>query len=513
MQKRTSWLPRLAATGAAAAILLLMGVTAPQATAKTRVTVGITETLTGYNPHADSVAIGYALWCQVYGCLGTWDFEKAQYVGMLAESWETTDPNTWVFKLKKGVMRHDGKAELTAADVVHSINRIRTDPRSSQTQNVKKIKTAEAVDKYTVKVTTFEPTAPLLSFMFDRIMITSKELFDKYGARKADRQYHYGFGPYKLKDLTIGERVVIEKNNSWPGIKANNPDEIIFQIMKEPEQRVTALLNGEIQIAQFLPPHLVQRVRNARNARVQETGSVEMMFLAMNPKFKPWDNKALRQAVSYAIDRKKIIHSVLQDQAILLNGPLGPLQFGYPKSVHPLYRYDPDLARQLVKKAGYPNGVDVELYTPVNRYVNDKQVAEAMIPMLNAVGIKAKLKTPEWATLWANVRKGKTAFYMMGRGGMVDPSAALSQYFETGVAPRIGYSSAKVDALLKEERATFDVEKRKKILNEAINAILEDAPAHFLWHHKIQYGVANGVHINVRPDHFIYGWLITVDNK
>jgi len=511
MQSRLSWISRLVASSVLSTALVILGATAQPAAAKSRVVMGITETLTGYNPHADSVAAGYALWCQVYGCLGTWDFKKAEYVGILAESWEIKDPNTWVFKLKKGIMRHDGKAELTSADVVHSIERIRTDPRSSQTQNVKKIKKAEAIDKYTVKITTHQPTAPLLSFIFDRIMITSKELFDKYGARDADRKYHYGFGPYKLKQLSIGERVVIEKNETWPGIKASNPDEIIMQIMKEPEQRVTALLNGEIQIAQFIPPHLLTRVAKTKNARIVETGSVEMMFLAMNPKFKPWDNRELRQAVSYAIDREKIIKSVLQDQAILLNGPLGPQQFGYPKSVSPQYRYDPDKARQLVRKAGYANGVDVELYTPVNRYVNDKQVAEAMIPMLNAVGIKAKLKTPEWATLWANVRKGKTAFYMMGRGGMVDPSAALSQYFETGIAPRIGYSSGKVDALLRKERATFDVEERKKILNQAINAILEDAPAHFLWHQKIQYGVANGVNIEVRPDHFVYGWLITVD--
>lgn len=511
MQKRFSTLARLAATGAAMAAFLLAGAPAQQAAAKSRVTIGITETLSGHNPHADSVAVGYALWCQVYGCLGTWDFKKAEYVGMLAESWEITDPNTWVFKLRKGIMRHDGKAELTSADVVHSINRIRTDPRSSQTQNVKKIKTAEAVDKYTVKLTTVEPTAPLLSFVFDRIIITSKELFDKYGARDADRRYPYGFGPYMLKSLRTGERVIMEKNKNWPGIKDDNPDEIILQIMKEPEQRVTALLNGEIQIAQFIPPHLLPRVRAAKNARIEGTGSVEMMFLAMNPKFKPWDNKALRQAVSYAIDREKIIESVLRGEAILLNGPLGPQQFGYPKSVTPTYTYDPDKARALVRQAGFPNGVDVDLYTPVNRYVNDKQVAEAMIPMLNAVGIKAKLKTPEWATLWANVRKGKTGFYMMGRGGMVDPSGALSQYFETGVAPRIGYSSPKVDALLRKERATFDVEERKKVLNQAINAILEDAPAHFLWHQKSHYGVANGVNIDMRPDHFVYGWLITVD--
>lgn len=509
-----SILSRLLCRGAAllvAASPLLIGAAPQPAAAKSRVVVGITETLTGYNPHADSVAIGYALWCQVYGCLGRWDFDKAEYVGVLAESWETPDPNTWVFRLKKGMMRHDGKAELTSADVVHSIERIRTDPNSSQTQNVKKIKAAVAVDKYTVRITTDQPTAPLLSYLFDRVMITSKDLFDKYGAREADRKYNYGFGPYKLKELLIGQRVVIEKNTSWPGIKENNPDEIIFQIMKEPEQRVTALLNGEIQIAQFIPPHLTARVENADNARIVAAPSVEMMFLAMNPKSKPWDNKKLRQAVSYAIDREAIIKAVLKGQAVKLDGPIGPQQFGYSKNVSPKYTYDPDKARALVKEAGYPNGVEVELYTPVNRYVNDKQAAEAMIPMLNAVGIKARLQTPEWATLWSNVRKGKVAFYMMGRGAMIDPSAALSQYFETGVAPRISYSNKELDALLQKERATFDVEKRKQLLNQAINLLLEEAPAHFLWLQNIQYGVANGVNIRIRPDTFPYGWLITVD--
>jgi len=495
----------------AGAALLVAGSICTDAWAKkTRVIVGVTETIGTYNPHSDSVSLMYGVWCQIYGCLGRWDFRQRKNVGILAESWEVKDPNTWIFRLKQGIMRHDGKAELTAADVVHSINRIRTDPHSSQKQNVKKIKSVEAIGKYTVKVTTKLPTAPLLGDLFDRVMITSKELFDKYGARDADRKYHYGFGPFRLKELVIGERVVMEKNPYWKGLPANVPDEIIFQIMREPEQRVTALLNGEIQIAQFVPPHLLDRVRKSGKARIVETGSVEMMFLAMNPAYKPWDNKLVRQAVAYAIDRDKLIKTVLQGQAIRLDGPIGPLQYGYSKNVSPKYTYDPAKSRALLKKAGFPNGVDVDFYTPVGRYVNDKQVAEAMVPMLRAAGIKAHLKTPEWATLWAGVRKGKMPFYMMGRGGMVDPSAALSQYFETGVAPRIKFSSAKLDALLRKERATFDDAKRKDYLNQAINVLMEEVPGHFLWHNKIQYGVANGVHIEPRPDHRIYGWLITV---
>jgi peptide/nickel transport system substrate-binding protein len=361
-----------------------------------------------------------------------------------------------------------------------------------------------------VELKTHQPTAPLLAYTFDRVMITSKELFDKHGDRNADRKHHYGFGPYMLKRLKTGESVIIEKNPRWPGVKKEWPDEVIFRIMREPEQRVTALLNGEIQIAQFVPPHLLDKVRKSKNARVEEMGSVELMMLLMNPAFPPWDNVLLRKAVAHAIDRDLLIKHVLKGEAIKLTGPIGPLQFGYSKNVKPTYEYDPDKARALVKQAGYPNGIDVELSTPVGRYVNDKQVTEAMIPMLKAVGIRAKLKTPEWATLWANVRKGKVPFFYMGRGGMVDPSSALSQYFETGIAPRIKFSSKKVDGLLQKERETFDIEQRKNYMNQAINAIMEEAPAHFLWHQKIHYGVANGVDITIRPDKRIHGYEISV---
>lgn len=495
---------------ASAAVLATAIAIPANAQKKTRVAVGVTETVGAYNPHSDSVALMYAVWCQVYGCLGSWDFKKAADVGVLAESWSIPEPNTWIFRLKKGIRRHDDKAELTAADVVHSIKRIGTDKRSSQRQNVKKIKAAVALDKYTVKLTTTAPTAPLLGYVFDRVMITSKDLYEKHGARDADRKHHYGYGPYMLKRLRTGESVIIEKNPRWPGVKKDWPDEVIFRIMREPEQRVTALLNGEIQIAQFIPPHLLDKVRKSKNARIEQMGSVELMMLLMNPAFPPWDNKLLRKAVAHAINRDSLIKNVLKGEAIKLTGPIGPLQFGYSKNVKPTYEYDPDKARALVKQAGYPNGIDVELFTPVGRYVNDKQVAEAMIPMLNAVGIRAKLKTPEWATLWSNVRKGKVPFYYMGRGGMVDPSAALSQYFETGIAPRIKFSSKKVDALLQKERETFDLEKRKQYMNQAINALMEEVPAHFLWHQKIHYGVANNVSIAIRPDKRIHGYEITV---
>jgi peptide/nickel transport system substrate-binding protein len=487
---------------------------ARSAEASGQVTIGVTETIASYNPYADSISMGYAIWCQVYGCLGFYDYNKGDYVGMLAERWEVdkADKNIWTFHLKHGVKRQNDGKEFTAEDVVHSINRINTDPQSKQKQNISPIKEAVALDKYTVKIVTKEPTASLLEFIFDRVILSAKDLYDKHGARDADRKYPWGWGPYKLKEIVIGQRIVLEKDATHPDAKPQNPDTLIFSIMREPEQRVTALLNNEIQIAQFIPPHLAERVKGASNVALIPANSVEIMFLAMSPKYKPWDNTKLRQAVCHAIDRDLIIKNVLKGQADRLDGPIGLGQYGYDAEYtrkNLVVAYDPAKARELVKASGY-NGEPVYLDTPVGRYIDDKEVTEAMIPMLNVVGINARLRTPEWATLWADVQKGKTPFYYMGRGSVVDPSVALSQYFETGGSPRIGLSDPQIDKALATERVTFDPAERKKALNLAFKAIEDAAPACFMWRHHMLYGESKSIEYKPNAGGRIFGTEIVV---
>ncbi len=368
-----------------------------------------------FNPYGDSVSLMYSVWCQVLGCLGTYDFDKGQHVGLLVESWEVKDPKTWLFHLRKSNRFHDG-SPVTAEDVVHSLKRTRDDPFTKQRQNISAVASEAVVDKYTVRITTKEPTAPLLDYLFDRVIVTSKAIYDKYGADVADRQHPIGAGPYKFRELIPGQRLVIGKDKSHPMWKQypQAPDEIVFRIMREPEQRVTALLNNEIQIAQFVPPHLRERVEQSPRHKIVKFHSAEIMFLAMMPKVKPWDNKFLRQAVGYAIDRNTIIKTLLRGEASRLDGPIGEGQYGYDPNLQPKYTYNPEKARELVKQAGFPNGVDVELSTPVGRYTLDKQISEAIVPMLTAVGIRTKLQTPEWATLWANVQVGKVPFLLYG---------------------------------------------------------------------------------------------------
>jgi peptide/nickel transport system substrate-binding protein len=460
------------------------------AAAATRINVAVTQTLSNYSPYADSHAVGYAIACQTFGCLGT--HNRGGYAGMLAESWETPDPNDWIFHLRQDVKWDDG-TPVTADDVVHSYHRVMDDPQSPQRSNLSKIDRIEIIDAHTVKFVTTEPTSTLLDYIFGRMIITSKSVFDKYGAKIADRDHPVGFGPYRIKEIGLDEYIVLDKvpGNRWT--KPGNPDEVIFRIMREPEQRVTALLNGEIQIAQNILPNLAQRVKDSATVHLGIAPSVEVNFLAMRPKDKPWDNKKLRQAVAYAIDRDAIIKSLLLGYADRLDQPVGPGQVGYQPDMEPRYSYDPDKARALVKEAGFPNGVSVDFYTPVGRYMNDKQTSEAITGMLRAVGINAQLKTPEWPSLWSDIQRGRAPFFYMGRGEVNDAGAMLSQYLESGVSPRVGYANPDLDALLRQERATFDHEQRMQVLAKAFDLIYEEVPVFYLWRMKTIVGIANSI--------------------
>jgi peptide/nickel transport system substrate-binding protein len=500
---------RLLCAAAFAAALALAP--ANSARAESTVTIGVVNDFAGWNPYADSTAQMYMIWCQTYGCLGTFDTNKGEYVPMLAQSWETdkNDPRIWYFHLRQGLKRHHDGKELTADDVIHSIDRTRKDPRTAQLNNVHPIASAVATDRYTVKITTTEPTAPLLDYIFDRLIITGKDLFDKYGAA-ADRKAPNGWGPYAVGDVVIGQRMVLNKNPDWPGIKTENPDHVVFTRIREDEPRVTALLNGEVQIALAIPPHLAQRVEAASGVKVVGVPSVENMFLAMNPSYPPWNNTKLRQAVGYAIDREAIIKSVFQGKASLLEGPIGPGQYAYSPDVKPKYKFDPERAKQLLKEAGFPDGLDVELSASSNRYVNDRQSCEAIAAMLTRVGIRTKLSMTEYSIQWPNVRKGKVPFYYQGRGTVIDPSPMLEQYFQTGVTPRIGYSNPQLDELLRGERREFDPARRKALLLQAFDLLQQEVPAFFLWRIDALYGISDKVAFKPHSDERIFGTDIVV---
>ncbi|WP_296475533.1 ABC transporter substrate-binding protein [Roseinatronobacter sp.] len=472
-----------------------------------RVAIATTETISGYNPYADPVVLMGSVWCQVYGCVTRYDFDAGEFIPYLAESVEAIDELTWKITLPEGLTRHNGEPVL-AADIVHSIDYMANNPGSGKAFLVSDWTNVEAIDDLTVHITTQTPDATVPDNLAG-VQVTSKALFDELGDDMF-RQAPYGAGPYKMVEVSIGQHMIIERDDTHPMTAPNNPAQIMYRLMPEPEQRVTALANGEVQIAQGVPPQLMQRVRDLPNADIATTNSVEMMFLAMSPNTHPWDVLEARQAVVHAINREAIARAILQDQATILHGPVSEGQIGFDPDFTTPMDYDPEKARALLQSVGL-EGVEVTLSTPVGRYTADRQIAEAMVPMLEEAGFTVTLDTPEWATLWANVQQGNVPFYYMGRGSMIDPSRALHQYFATGGSPRIGFSDPELDELLAAERSEFDAEERALKMQAAIRRLVEQAPAAFMWQHQMGWGVSKDISFQPRPADRADGWEIFVN--
>lgn len=471
-----------------------------------RITVAMTETIAGYNPYGDAVVLIGSLWCKVYGCLTRFDFDEGQFVPYLAESVEAIDETTWHVHLREDWVRHNGDPVL-AEDVVHSIDRMQNDPGSVRQFVVDPIESSRAIDDLTVEIVTHEPMATLPDNL-SLLTVTSKALHDEHGSDMY-REHPYGAGPYRLVEVSAGEHMILERVDDHPMVSPTNPQQIMYRIIAEPEARVTALANDEVQIAQGIPPQLVDRADELDNARIEFANSVEMMFLAMNPSTHPWDVPEARQAVAHAIDREAIVQALLGGQATLLHGAVGEGQFGYDPDFRTPYEHDPDRARELLESADLV-GVEIDFYTPVGRYVQDRQIAEAMVPMLEQAGFTVNLQTPEWSTLWSNVQSGGVPFYYMGRGQMLDPSRALHQYFRTDGSPRLDFSDPELDELFDAERQEFDPDRRLERMQEAIAALTEAAPAHFLWLHQLAWGVSEGIDYTPRPADRVDGWDIHV---
>ena len=227
--------------------------------------------------------------------------------------------------------------------------------------------------------------------------------------------------------------------------------------MREPEQRVTALLNGEIEIASSCRTSRVAR-QSAPNAQKFTRELVEIMFLGDDVRVTAIGRSEARQALCYAIDRDLIIKNVLKGQADRLDGPdrSGPVRLrSRIRQARPTIPYEPAKARELLQGVGY-NNEPVLSRDPVGRaYVSDKEVTEANDSRCSTRSASTPSSGTRSGATWATCNEADAVRRHGPRLG-VDPSPALSQYFETGGSPRIGDPDRQIDKTLATERVTFD---------------------------------------------------------
>jgi peptide/nickel transport system substrate-binding protein len=471
---RREFLHRTAAAGALLSVAPFAERIARAQSSRTRVTIAHGVGVYSLNPYAVNTSPLQAVWGSIMEPLIDADYQKRGYRGVLAESWQMKGTRLQ-FNLRKGIRFHDG-ALLTSRDVLASFKRILTDKQSLQAPNLQNIGEMDAPDEHTVVLTLKKPDANALEDINSRV-IMRQVVAEKMG--EADNK-PIGTGPFKFTSWERSGQFVLRRNDNYWG-KAPRIDEVIYKAIQEDAARIAALEAGQVDLISNIPPHEVARLKANPRLRVQQVQGLRPIFLILSPAYKPMDNPKVRRAITQAIDRERIIKHILEGYAYPLNGLLSPQVFGYEPSAK-AYPYDPEKAKQMLTEAGFPNGLEIDYYSPTGRYPKDREVAQVIVEQLSKVGIKANLKTPEWSIFNTDYKNGKYQFYLTGRGSLTDADTLFQQYFRTGATRRtLGYSNPKLDELLDQEQLTFDVKKREKLLWEAHKLILEDAPAIPLW--------------------------------
>ena len=467
-------------------------VKASYAASRERLTILSSIGLDTLHPYAYSSGPQYGIWQHMIEPLIDVNYAKKEYFGILAESWQFQG-RKWLFKLRKNVRFHDG-TPFTAQDVIHSCNRIKDDKQSLQKENFRDLVEMQAIDDHTVVFTTEIPSAVFLDRLQNRFMI-SKSWTEAGGSE----QKPIGTGAYRFSSWQRdGNLVMIRNDNYWGGKVAVK--EVVLRRVKEDAGRIAGLLAGQGDVANNVPVEELSRFDNHPRVRAEKVEGVRMYFLAMNLTHKPFDNKLVRQAISYAIDPSTIIKHIYEGNGYVMNGPLGSNVIGFdPKMKR--YPHDPKKAKELVTQAGYPQGLEVKLYFSPDRYPKAKEVCQVIADQLAKSGIKAELVSQEFAVFWGKdgVNGGKVPFYYVGRPA-ADADTVYDQYFRSGVSPRIQYKSAEFDKLIDEEQKTGDQKKRVAILQEAGRVLMQDAPFVPLYTLAEIYGVARNVIWKARPD-------------
>lgn len=465
------------------------------AASKERVTIFPTSVIDSLHPYGHSSSPMYGNWNHIIEPLIEYDYDKTEYSGVLAESWEL-EGSKWTFHLRKGIKFHNG-APFTSKDVVYSFDRIKKDKKSLQASNFKDVVEMQMPDDHTVVLITKKPNAVLLNRLNNRFIL-SKAAADKLGDKLDENPI--GTGPYKFGSFQRGGNLVLTRNDDYWGGKTD-VQEIIFRKVTEAAARMAALESGQADIINNLPVHEMSRVSTNSRLKIEKVSGLRLYFLAMNVAFKPFDNRLVRQAINHAVDAESIVKNIFDGAGSVVEGPVAPFVIGSNPSLK-RYPYDPDKAKKLLAEAGHPNGLTVPLYFSAGRYPKDNEVCQVLAAQMAKAGIKLDLKSQEWAVFWGKegVNGGKRPFYYIGRGTLWDADTLYDQYFRTGTTKRVNYSNPELDKLIIEQQQIGDHKKRIEVLRQAGKMIMDEALYVPLYNLADLYATTRNVIWKPRPD-------------
>jgi len=447
----------------------------------------------------DVLAIFGALFDPLVSRAPNLDFTPA-----LAESWQVDeDARTWTFHLREGLRFHNGDA-VDAASVKYSLERMAR-PDMGTTLGAPGVyhqylagMRIQVLDSRRVRLTTAAPLADLLDILSTGYILPPGVVEPAGGNFK---HHPVGTGPYEFVEHRAGDRIRVQRcGGVFPDIP--DCDAIEWRYVPDPAQRVQMVAENRAQIATLLQPADLPREGSVTVSRSRGPTAYILMFNAARG---PFQDRRLRLALNYAVDRQEVIQKVLSGAGYPLSGFVSPQHWGADPD-RPPYPYDPGRARKLLKAAGFGGGLRVVLDSPTALPDEAIRLSQVLVEQLGRIGVEVEVNTTADREAYAHKVRLKDIHDMC-----VFDSSPLSTFrvLREKIDSRFkgswwqGYRNTDVEALLDQAAMTVDESRRKLIYRECFRLLCEDPPWLYLYNHQELTGVNASLSGWRMPDHGI----------
>lgn len=411
---------------------------------------------------------------------------------MLATSWDVNPAATqYTFHLRDDVAFQSGN-KLTAKDVVGSLKMIEDSASASFLYKMAGIKSYQAVDDHTVTITLTGPNHLFLQIlpMYSFSIVDTATVEAKGGADWL-KQNTAGSGPYVLNSWDPATEAKLTRNAKYWGT-APAIDNVNVRFVGEASNRVQLLSRGEVGLAQEIPAKDVASLKTTDGVVIDSRASNKILFFAMNNKIAPFDKPLVRQAISYAVPYDALLTDVMRGQASEMTSAVPSSMPGFSNKGYP-YKHDLAKAKELLTKAGYPNGFSFD-FTLGGGFQDWNDAAVLIQAELAKIGVTMNIKNMARAQFLEALDTKKVPAYISRWTSFVnDPGYHLGLLLITDTSSNyMNYSNPRVDKLWKQAASEPDQAVRNKYYAEMQSLITEDAPWAYLYEYNIVVGLRKG---------------------